>query len=67
MEESYKTDHEWKIVWKNVVVFLYIHLGALYGVYMLFSQAKWLSFVWRMCHIYMFLSVMLDNVGFIKP
>jgi len=30
-----------EIVWRNVVIFVYLHLAALYGLYLGFSSAKW--------------------------
>lgn len=29
-----------RIVWKNVAIFAFLHLGALYGVYLSFTSAK---------------------------
>ncbi|XP_012259113.2 acyl-CoA Delta-9 desaturase-like isoform X2 [Athalia rosae] len=46
--ESNETTYEWKIVWHNVIAFLYLHLGALYGIYLFFVSAKLLTFVWTM-------------------
>lgn len=41
-EQKYK----WKIVWRNVIVFLYLHLGALYGFYLTFTSTKLLTTLW---------------------
>ncbi|KFM62060.1 Stearoyl-CoA desaturase 5, partial [Stegodyphus mimosarum] len=30
-----------KIVWRNVILFAYLHLAALYGLYLMFVSAKW--------------------------
>ena len=30
----------WKIVWRNVVIFTYLHLGFLYGGYLFFTSAE---------------------------
>ncbi|XP_011872385.1 PREDICTED: acyl-CoA Delta(11) desaturase-like [Vollenhovia emeryi] len=38
--------YEWKIVWKNVISIAYLHIGALYGVYLLFTVAKLYTFLW---------------------
>ncbi|XP_052739572.1 acyl-CoA Delta-9 desaturase-like [Bicyclus anynana] len=32
---------EWDIVWRNVIIFISLHLGAIYGTFLLFTQAKW--------------------------
>lgn len=34
-----------KIVWKNAIGFLFLHLAALYGLYLCFF-AHWLTIVW---------------------
>lgn len=28
------------LVWRNIIAFIYLHIGALYGLYLLFTQAK---------------------------
>ncbi|XP_075974336.1 acyl-CoA Delta-9 desaturase-like [Anticarsia gemmatalis] len=30
-----------KIVWRNVIMFVILHIGALYGVYLFMTRAKW--------------------------
>lgn len=41
MEESKnKPKYVRRIVWKNVLIFSYLHLGAIYGVYLSFISAK---------------------------
>jgi len=39
-ETKEKSKYVRHIVWKNVAIFSYLHLGALYGVYLLFTSAK---------------------------
>lgn len=29
-----------QIVWRNVIIFMYLHLGAIYGLYLVFTSAK---------------------------
>lgn len=49
-----------RIVWKNVAIFTFLHLGALYGVYLSFTSAKLatvifgkrVNFILHMCVIY---------------
>ncbi|XP_046406050.1 acyl-CoA Delta-9 desaturase-like [Ischnura elegans] len=36
------------IVWRNVLVFTYLHLGALYGIYLTFTAAKLYTFLWSL-------------------
>lgn len=36
--------YTWKIVWRNVIAFAYLHIGAFYGLYLFFAGAKlWTS------------------------
>ncbi|XP_012276446.1 acyl-CoA Delta(11) desaturase isoform X1 [Orussus abietinus] len=35
-----KRSYTRSIVWKNVLIFSYLHLGALYGLYLVFTSAK---------------------------
>lgn len=39
-ESKEKPKYVRRIVWRNVVIFSYLHLGALYGVYLAFTSAK---------------------------
>lgn len=38
--------YKWNIVWRNVIAFLYLHIGAMYGIYLFTSKAKFLTFLW---------------------
>ena len=38
--ETSKGKYEMRIVWRNVIIFAYLHLAALYGAYLLFTSAK---------------------------
>ncbi|KAF7991210.1 hypothetical protein HCN44_002772 [Aphidius gifuensis] len=40
--------YKWQIVWRNVVAFIYLHGGALYGLYLMFTGAKLLSTVFHL-------------------
>lgn len=42
-----KPKYKWHIVWRNVVAFVYLHAGALYGLYLMFSGAKIQSSIFR--------------------
>jgi stearoyl-CoA desaturase (delta-9 desaturase) len=35
-----------QIVWKNVVIYIYFHIAALYGIYLCFASAKWATIPW---------------------
>lgn len=39
--EPQKTKYERRIVWRNVIIFSYLHLAAIYGLYLVFTSAKW--------------------------
>ncbi|GAB1864914.1 Acyl-CoA Delta(11) desaturase [Camponotus japonicus] len=40
-------DYKWEIVWRNVIIFIYIHLSCLYGLYLTFFYAKLWTFIWH--------------------
>jgi hypothetical protein len=35
-----------QIVWRNVLIFLYVHFAALYGLYLAFTKIKGLTILW---------------------
>lgn len=35
-----------KIVWRNVALFAYLHIAALYGAYLMFASAKISTSIW---------------------
>lgn len=39
--------YKWKIVWRNVIAFLYLHIGAVYGLYLYFTEISWMTAVWQ--------------------
>ncbi|XP_035732219.1 acyl-CoA Delta(11) desaturase-like isoform X2 [Vespa mandarinia] len=41
-----KSKYKWKIVWRNVIAFLYLHISALYGFYMCFTGAKLITVIY---------------------
>lgn len=43
LDEAPKEMPEYKvsIVWRNVAIFLYLHISAIYGLYLCFTSAKW--------------------------
>ncbi|XP_014478404.1 PREDICTED: acyl-CoA Delta(11) desaturase-like [Dinoponera quadriceps] len=41
-----KKNYEWKIVWRNVISFIYIHLAGFYGMYLMFFHVKYLTVLW---------------------
>ena len=41
-----KPKYKWNIVWRNVIAFIYLHIGALYGFYLFFNGTKFYTFLW---------------------
>lgn len=41
-----KKKYKWRIVWRNVIAFIYLHVGAVYGLYLMLSGAKLLTILW---------------------
>lgn len=41
--ETPKKKYERRIVWRNVLIFAYLHLGAIFGLYLVFTSAKLLT------------------------
>jgi len=42
-----------EIVWRNVLVFVYLHIAAVYGGYLMLTAAKWYTVAWAVwLHLY---------------
>lgn len=41
-----KSKYKWKIVWRNVIAFLYLHISAVYGLYLCFTGAKLITVIY---------------------
>lgn len=50
--QNSKPKYQWKIVWRNVIAFLYLHISALYGLYILIVAAKGYTFLWGMFYLH---------------
>jgi stearoyl-CoA desaturase (delta-9 desaturase) len=37
-----------QIVWRNVILFAYLHLAAVYGAYLMLTSAKIITTIWGM-------------------
>lgn len=48
-EEKSSGDPPLQIVWRNVLIFIYLHAAALYGFYLCFTAAKWATLSWCKC------------------
>lgn len=40
VEDTKENKYEMRIVWRNVLIFTYLHLAAVYGLYLVFTSAK---------------------------
>lgn len=49
VQRKYRPDYEWKIVWRNVIAFLYLHISSLYGLYLMFTVARGYTNLWGKC------------------
>lgn len=38
--------YKWEIVWRNVLAFIYLHVGALYGLYIFFYLCQIKTALW---------------------
>lgn len=36
---------KYKLVWRNIILFAYLHIAALYGLWLMLSSAKWTTTV----------------------
>lgn len=37
------SDRKLQLVWRNIILFIYLHIVAVYGFYLCFTSAKWLT------------------------
>lgn len=35
------TERKLELVWRNIILFIYLHMVGLYGLYLCFTSAKW--------------------------
>lgn len=47
-----------QIVWRNVLIFIYLHAAALYGFYLCFTAAKWATLSW--CKLFLSRSILAN-------
>ncbi|KAJ3665681.1 hypothetical protein Zmor_001167 [Zophobas morio] len=36
-----KKEYKWKFIWRNIALFSAMHIGAIYGLYLIFTSAQW--------------------------
>lgn len=55
-----------KLVWRNIILFGYLHLAAVYGAYLLLAQAKWatIAFCTYIVQMYKYLSICINLLIF---
>lgn len=47
-KEVTPSDRKLQLVWRNILLFAYLHLAALYGAYLYFTTAKWATIIFGM-------------------
>lgn len=55
-----------KIVWRNVILYSTLHVGAAYGFYVAVTKAMWLTLVWgklceKICELSIFTTKFTKN------
>jgi hypothetical protein len=50
LEDSAAKEPPMQIVWRNVLIFIYLHAAALYGGYLCFTVAKPSTLAWCKLH-----------------
>lgn len=46
-KEQIQPKYPWKFVWRNIILWSLMHLGAFYGLYHIFSlNANWKTILW---------------------
>jgi hypothetical protein len=48
-----------QIVWRNVILFVYLHLAAVYGAYLMLTSAKIITTVFGVYYFYIFLFIII--------
>lgn len=41
--EDVQEAREYKLVWRNIILYIYLHLGSAYAVYLILTSAKLLT------------------------
>uniref|UniRef100_A0A1B6ILB5 Fatty acid desaturase domain-containing protein n=1 Tax=Homalodisca liturata TaxID=320908 RepID=A0A1B6ILB5_9HEMI len=39
-------EYKRELVWRNIILFAYLHLAALYGAYLMLTAASWPTVIW---------------------
>lgn len=57
-----------QIVWRNVALFVYLHIAALYGAYLMFASAKIATSIWGNLKLFLLINescVLFFNLNFV--
>ncbi|KAJ3641784.1 hypothetical protein Zmor_028262 [Zophobas morio] len=57
IDRSATPKYRWQVVWRNVLIFVYLHVAAFYGIYYFFTAAKALTL------LYSFITVSISSLG----
>jgi hypothetical protein len=41
-----KPQYRLQIVWRNVLIFSYLHIAGIYGIYYMFTLMQWRTLLW---------------------
>ena len=39
-------EYKYKLVWRNIILFVLLHLASVYGLYLVFTEAKLWTNIW---------------------
>jgi len=45
-EDQPTKQYKWDIRWRNVIAFVYLHTFTFYGIYLVFTAAKYQTIIW---------------------
>jgi len=57
-----------KWVWRNIILFVYVHLAAVYGGYLFLFQAKWatIAFCMYTLRLYIFIRLIYLMIAYLQ-
>lgn len=45
-EEDELPPREYKLVWRNIILYIILHTSAVYGFYLMLFSGKWPTLIW---------------------
>jgi stearoyl-CoA desaturase (delta-9 desaturase) len=57
--------YKYEIVWKKVIFFAYLHIGAVYGLHLLVTEAKWATWLWGKYRFLLFHLIFFSFAGYL--